>query len=82
MCLIVLHEIASHLTSHTVDMGHFVPESYTIKFVRMLQQLWPERRRDELRIVTLLVDHVGDSFAMLGVQSLFTEMFHTIVTRL
>lgn len=76
MGLVVLDEIASHLASHTVNVRHFVAEADTIKLVRMFEQLRPESGCDELCLRAELMNHVGDSFSVLGVKSLQTDEFN------
>lgn len=66
----VLDEVARLVALDALDVRHLVPELDAVELVRVLQQLRPERGRDELRRVRQLVDHVRDRFAVLRVQRL------------
>lgn len=67
---VIFDEIACNFSGYTVDVGHFIPESYTIELVRVFEQFWSESGRDELCVFTELVDHIGHCFTMLCIQSL------------
>ena len=51
-------------------MGHFISEPDTIEFVGMFQQLRSEGCRDELGLFAQFMDHVCNSFPVLGIQGL------------
>ncbi len=66
---IVLHEVVSILAGDTVNMGDFVSKLDTVELVGVLQEFGPERCCDELGPVGQLINHIGDSFPVLSIQS-------------
>ena len=55
------------------DVTDFVTELDSVIFVRMLQQLGSESGRDKLGVFGQLVDHVCNTFPVLGIQGLINS---------
>lgn len=67
---VVFNEVSGDFTGDAVDVTDLVTESHAIELVGVLEQFGSESCGDELGVVAELVDHVGDGFAMLGIERL------------
>lgn len=73
VCLIVFNEVSGYFSCHTIDVRHFISEEDTIEFVGMLEQFRSESGCDELCIFAEFMDHIGNGFPVLCIESLKIE---------
>lgn len=77
--VVILNKVLGLFPRDAIDVADFVAKPDSVKLVRILEQLRPERGCDELRRVTKLVYHVRDSFSMHCIQCLGGGSFKLVL---